>query len=235
MWDIYTIEYLYYKYFKKMKLKKYYEYIQHLVTMATTEQIKEFIMKQCERIKNEGMTHSQPGSIKHLMFGSEPSEQSLSIKMGKVGEEMIKKIITEADDLELLTCGVQCIDPNTEKNKDLDLVWIDNTTKTIYYREAKGNIELDSEKLPVTIDKIYEIINTHISHNYPDYTIDVGVFNWSTYNRKPLKKGLSQIKNCENKGIKVEHPEDLFRLLNFDWNETDYYNFFRKVGKFYRE
>ena len=169
------------------------------------------------------------------MFGSEPSEQALSIKMGKVGEEMIKKIIIETDNLELLTCGVQCIDLNTGKNKDLDLVWINNTTKTIYYREAKGNLELDSEKLPATIDKINEIITTHISPNYPDYTIDIGVFNWSIYNRNHLKKGLAQIKKCEQKGIKVEHPEDLFRLLNFRWNEADYYSFFRKVGKFFRK
>ena len=42
-------------------------------------------------IKDKEMTRTQPGSIKYLMFGSEPSEQSLSIKMGKVGEEMIKK------------------------------------------------------------------------------------------------------------------------------------------------
>ena len=191
---------------------------------------------QCEKIKKKGITRTKPGSLKYLMFGSEPSEQSLSIKMGKeVGEEMLKKIITETDDLELLNCGVQCIDQNTGKNKDLDLVWINKKNKTIYYRELKGNIELDSEKLPATIDKIYEILDTYISQNYPDYTINIAIFNWSVYNRKPLKKGLSQIKKCEERSIKVEHPEDLFKLLNFDWDEVDYYNFFRKVGKLFRE
>ena len=203
--------------------------------MATAKQIENFIMTQCTRIKNEGITYSEAGSIKHLMFGSEPSEQSLSIKMGRVGEEMIKEIINKTPDLQLLTCGVQCIDPNTRKNKDLDLVWINNFSKTIYYREAKANLELDSEKLPATIEKIQEILHTHISPNYPDYTIDIGVFNWSIYNRTSLKKGLGQIKKCEEKGIKVEHPEDLFRLLNFDWDEASYYGFFRKVGKFFRE
>lgn len=56
--------------------------------------------------------------------------------------------------------------------------------KIIYYREAKGNIELDSEKLPATIDKMKEIIKTHISPKYPNYKYDVGIFNWSIYNRK---------------------------------------------------
>lgn len=203
--------------------------------MATAEQLEKFIMEHCERIKSEGITRTEPGSIKHLMFGSKPSEQSLSIKMGKVGEEMIKKIVTEKANLKLLPCGVQCIDTDSGKNKDLDLIWVDNISKTIYYREAKANIELDSEKLPATIDKMVEIINSHISPEYPEYTIDIGVFNWSVYNRTPLKKGLSQIKKCEKKGIKVEHPEDLFRLLNFDWNEAAYYEFFRKVGKFFQE
>ena len=203
--------------------------------MVNAEQLEEFIMEKCKIIKDEGITHTEPGSLKHLMFGSNPSEQSLSIKMGKVGEEMVKKIITENDDLELLTCGVQCIDPKTKKNKDLDLVWINKKNNTIYYREAKGNIELDSEKLPATIDKIVEILNTYISENYPGYTINIAVFNWAIYNRKPLKKGLSQIKKCEERGVKVEHPEDLFKLLNFDWDEVAYYNFFRKVGNFFRE
>lgn len=203
--------------------------------MTNSKQIEEFIMEKCKRIKNEDITRTEPGSIKYLMFGSEPSEHSLSIKMGKVGEEMIKEIINKTPNLKLLICGVQCVDPITGKNKDIDLIWINDTTKTIYYRESKGNIELDSEKLPATIDKIDEILKTHISPNYPDYTIDIGVFNWSIYNRKSLKKGLSQIKKCEKKGIKVEHPEDLFNLLNFHWDEDSYYNFFNKVGKFFRE
>jgi hypothetical protein len=80
--------------------------------------------------------------------------------------------------------------------------------KTIYYREAKGNLQLDSEKLPATIDKMKEILETFIKQNYPGYTINIAVYNWSVYNRNPLKKELSQIKKCESKNIQVEHPED---------------------------
>ena len=205
------------------------------MTMFTSLQIEELLMQEVIKIKNAGITYSEPGSIKHLMFGSEPSEQSLSIKMGKIGELMIKLIIYNSEDLELLTCGVQCIDPKTGKNKDLDLIWIDKKHKTIRYREAKGNINLDSEKLPATIDKIIEILETYISPKYPGYDIDVGLFNWSIYNRKNIKNGSSQIKKCMEKHIKVEHPEELFKLLNFDWNEENYYKFFRKVGNFFRE
>jgi len=198
--------------------------------------IEKFLMEKAEIIKKEkDKTVTKPGSIKYLLFGSELSEQSLSIKMGKIGEEMVKKIIDNSKDFELLECGVQCIDIDNKKNKDIDLLWINHKLKIIYYREAKGNIELDSEKLPATIDKMKEIIKTHISPKYPSYTNDVGIFNWSIYNRKELKSGLSHIKKCEEKGIKIEHPEDLFKLLNFNWNEENYYKFFRKLGKYLRK
>jgi hypothetical protein len=203
--------------------------------MVDAKQIEEFIMEQCTIIKNGGITLTQAGSLKYLMFGPQPSEQSLSIKMGKIGEEIIKKIIIETPHLELLGCGVQCIDNVSGKNKDLDLIWVDNNTNTIHYREVKGNLELDTEKLPATIQKMIEILTNYISTKYPGYNTDVAVFNWSIYNRNCLKKGISQIKKCENKHIKVEHPEDLFRLLNFDWDEGSYYEFFRKVGKYFSQ
>ena len=102
--------------------------------------------------------HTSPGSITYLMYGAIPSIQSIRIKMGKVGESIVKDVImNSAPHLELLKCGVQCIDDETGKNKDLDLLWKDSEKKMIYYREAKGNMELDTEKLPATIDKITEI------------------------------------------------------------------------------
>lgn len=196
--------------------------------------VKEHIRLHIKPISKD-TRYTQPGSIKYLMFGREQTEQSLSVRMGKIGEEMIKKIIEITDSIELLKCGVQCIDLKTKKNKDVDLVWINESTKTIYYREAKGNIDLDSEKLPATLDKIEEILSKKFKPEYPDYTIDIGVFNWSIYNRKALKSVPSQIRTIEKRGIKVDHPEDLFKLLNFRWGEKDYYDFWREIGKSLRE
>lgn len=87
--------------------------------------IEKFLMEKAEIIKKEkDKTVTKPGSIKYLLFGSELSEQSLSIKMGKIGEEMVKKIIDNSKDFELLECGVQCIGIDNKKNKDIDLLWI---------------------------------------------------------------------------------------------------------------
>lgn len=195
----------------------------------TEKQLEEEVMKEVKCIINNGITMSKPGSIKYLLYGSEPSRQAICIKLGRIGEMIVKLIISNSEHLELLQCGVQCID-NNGKNKDIDLLWRDEKKKIIYYREAKGNIELDSEKLIATIEKVKEIINTHIKSKYSEYTIDFGVLNWSVYDRKELNKGISHIKTCEKRGVKVDHMGDILKLLEFEWSKEQYYEFFSKIG-----
>ena len=195
-----------------------------------SKHLEQQLLKYIQCIIDDGITLTKPGSISYMLYGPTPSRQAISIKMGKIGEECVKTIIDNSNDLELLECGVQCIDNESGKKKDLDLLWKDERNKTIYYREAKGNIELDSEKLPATIKKVKELLDTYIKPKYPEYNIDIGVFNWSIYNRKQLEKGISHIKKCEEKNIKVEHMEDMLKLLEFEWSQEDYNKFFRNVG-----
>jgi hypothetical protein len=185
-----------------------------------------------EKIIKPGLTMTEPGSLKYLLWGSQPSRQSISIKMGHVGEFAIKSIIEENASLELLKCGVQTIDEKGKK-KDLDLMWKDEAKETIYYREAKANIELDSEKLPATIEKIKQILEDYLKlkPEYSNYKIDIGVLNWSIYNRNILTKKSSHIRKCESDNIKVEHMEDILKLLNFEWSEQKFYEFWRGIGK----
>jgi hypothetical protein len=171
-------------------------------------------------------THTKPGSISYLLYGEKPSEQSINIKMGRLGEFLSKEIIKVNPSLELLTCGVQKIN---EKKKDVDLIFKNNLTKTIYYRELKGNIELDTEKLPATINKCNKIVSS-LKETYPDYTIDFGVFNWSVYNKKILTAGLSHIKTFEAGGVKIDHMCNFLEIVNVHWNEKDFYQYFREIG-----
>lgn len=195
-----------------------------------SKHLEQQLLKYIQCIIDDGITLTKPGSISYMLYGPTPSRQAISIKMGKIGEECVKTIIDNSNDLELLECGVQCIDNESGKKKDLDLLWKDERNKTIYYREAKGNIELDTEKLPATIKKVKKLLDTYIKPKYPEYNIDIGVFNWSIYNRKQLEKGISHIKKCEEKNIKVEHMEDMLKLLEFEWSQEDYNKFFRNVG-----
>ena len=172
------------------------------------------------------MTHTKPGSISHLLYGEKPSEQSICIKFGRFGEYLSKELINSNKNVELLVCGIQQIN---DKKKDVDLIFKCEETKIIYYRELKGNIELDTEKLPATIHKCKEI-ELSLQMTYPDYVINCGILNWSVYNRKILTAGLSNIKSFENGGIKIVHMEDFLTTINIMWKENDFYLYFREIG-----
>ncbi len=179
-----------------------------------------------EKVLEGDLTYTKPGSISHLLYGEKPSEQSINIKFGRLGEFMAKELIKTNTNLELLICGVQQIN---DKRKDVDLIFKDEVNKIIYYRELKGNIELDTEKLPATISKCKEIENS-LKTTHVDYRIDCGILNWSVYNRKILTAGVSNIKTFENGGIKIDHMEDFLKIVNITWRECDYYSYFREIG-----
>ena len=184
-----------------------------------------------DRALGGDMTYTKPGSISHLLFGKKPSEQSINIKLGRLGEFIAKEFIKTNHNLELLNCGIQKVN---NKLKDIDLIFRNESEKIIYYRELKGNIELDTEKLPATINKCKEI-ESSLKETYEDYTINCGILNWSVYNRKILTSGLSNIKTFENANIKIDHMEDFLKIINVIWNEDDYYAYFRKIGIKIRE
>lgn len=177
------------------------------------------------------VTRTRPGSLLYILHGERPSTQSISIKMGKFGEEMAKEMIKTNPGLELLRCGVQPIDEKNGKKKDIDLVWIDTQNKKLYVRELKGNIELDTEKLPATFKKITDDLMPFVKEKYPDYEINVGILNWSVYNRAELSAGLSHIKTCEKNGVCVDHWGDFCQLIQFEWSKEDYYVYMRTIGK----
>ena len=195
--------------------------------------VKEFGRKWVkDHIIDEDVTRTKPGSIAYLLFGDKPSVQSTSIKFGHFGEAIAKEMIKANPELELLKCGVQVIDGKTKK-KDIDLIWLDKTTNKIYIRELKGNIELDTEKLPATFKKITDDLMPFVKEKYPEYEINVGILNWSVCTRDELSKskGLTHIKTCEQNGVSTDHWLDFCKLINFEWKKDDYYEYMRDFGK----
>ena len=180
------------------------------------------------------LTNTKAGSISHLLYGEKPSEQSVNIKFGRFGEFIAKEMIKSNDNLELLDCGIQMIN---SRMKDVDLIFMNKTTKTIYYRELKGNIELDTEKLPATIAKCNEIaafLRSKYASDAGDtgdaYTIDYAILNWSIYDRRVLTCGLSNIRAFEKEGVKIEHFGEFSNIAGIDWSEEDFYAYFREIG-----
>jgi hypothetical protein len=196
------------------------------VTSITDTDIKQTGIEWVQNMLSSDMTYTKPGSLSFLLHGKRPSEQSISIKMGRFGEFLTKEMIKRKDNLELLTCGIQQIN---NKKKDIDLIFKDEINKIIYYRELKGNIELDTEKIPATVDKCNEI-KSSLQITYSDYFIDCAVLNWSVYNRSILTSGISNIKTFETGGIKIDHMSDFLRIVNIEWNEEEFYDYFRELG-----
>jgi len=203
----------------------YYDFKIIKMDMCISE-IKHKGMLWIDKILEAGLTYTKAGSISFLLYGKIPSDQSINIKLGRFGEFLAKELIKTNHNLELLICGIQQIN---DKKKDVDLIFKDEFRKIIYYRELKGNIELDTEKLPATINKCKEI-ESSLKITYYNYEINCGILNWSVYDRKILTAGLSNIKTFENKGIKIDHMQDFLEIINIRWNEEDYYSYFREIG-----
>lgn len=215
---------------QQFKEERYARLIQkHFRNKIKLMKIKCLLKTLTNEIHKTQVKLTEKGSLKYLLKGPEPSEQSISIKFGHVGEKFIIKMIELNPRFELLKCGIQSINEKGEK-KDIDLIWRDIKTNKIYYREAKGNIELDTEKLPAMISKIKNSIIGFIKKKYPDHSLDIGIVVWSIYDRKSLKKGISQIKKCEEQGIKVDHIQDILNITNIMWDETSFYAYMRELG-----
>ena len=181
-------------------------------------------------IKNKSrdkLTYTKIGSLNYLFYGKRISEQSKYIKLGRFGEYFIKEFISLNNDFELMNCGIQKINNN---NKDVDLIYKDNINKIIYYRELKGNIELDTEKIPATIDKCKEI-NNYLKKEYNSYEINCGILNWSIYKRE--KTNLNIINKFEENEIKIEHFKDFLNIIGIEWEEQDFYEYFIELGKIF--
>jgi hypothetical protein len=189
--------------------------------------IKEDGLRWIDKMLEKDLTYTKPGSISYLLHGEKPSEQSINIKMGRYGEYLSKELIKINHSLELLNCGIQEVNG---KKKDIDLIFQNKEKNIIYYRELKANIELDTEKLPATVNKCKEI-ETVLKEKYPNCEVDFGILNWSIYSRISLTSGLNHIKTFEKCGIKIDHMGDFLKLIDVEWDEKDYYSHFKDLAE----
>ena len=131
------------------------------INFIRIKHMKDYGILLAKEIRDSQKKYTEPGSLTYLLFGRQASKQSINIKLGHLGEKLFKRLIFENKSLELLDCGLHCMIDG--KKKDLDLFWADHNNKIIYYREAKGNIEMDTEKIPAMISKINEVVVPYVS------------------------------------------------------------------------
>jgi hypothetical protein len=171
---------------------------------------------------------SEPGSLPYALFGSIKSTASLYIKLGRNFEKWFKCVVSKTEGFDLLSDGLTK-GIVAGKKKDVDFIFKNESTKTIYYRELKSNTELDTEKLPATIDKIKKI-STYLNDIHPDYTIDCGLLTWAVYSRDMLPTNDARLKTFSEANINVTFPIDLFKTLGVFISKEDYTNMLRNIG-----
>jgi len=188
--------------------------------------IKQNGIKWINKILKDKIIYNEPGSISYLLYGKKISEHSININFRKFSEYLIRELIKTKSNYELLNYDMKEI---YNGKRDIYLIFKNNNTKIIYYRELRGNINLDTKHLQNTITK-YNHISNLIKSTYSNYIINCGILNWSVYNRTILKDGLINIEAFENWGIKIDHFEDLLNIIGVLWNEHDYYLYFTEIG-----
>lgn len=177
----------------------------------------------------ESNTICEAGGLPYLLFGPQLSSASLYIRIGRNFEKWFKYI---AED-----CGMILLPDGVIKNviggksKDIDLLFMDDVKKIVYYRELKSNLDLDTEKLPATYEKIKKITK-YLRSEYPSYKIDSSLMAWAVYEEKDLPKRYnSKIKKCNDNNVSVSFPIDLFEILGANIDSDTYWGIFRKLGK----
>lgn len=190
-----------------------------------------FITRDIVAFNKIDIKQTKIGSVKYLLYGPKKSDQSISVKMGKIiGEKFPIQLIQSNSNLELKDCGVLEL-ASCDKKKDFDLVWYNKSTNTLYYRECKGNMDLDTEKLPATIEKVKKLNeDLKIKYKEDNYNINSGILNWSIYKRCNDAVGINQIKRCNDEGVDVDHFKDFLELIGYTWSEDEFYKYFRHIG-----
>lgn len=191
-------------------------------------------IQEAKRISNEKIKLTKPGSLKYLFWGPEPSEQSIVIQFGQSQQRMLIHEVESNEDFSMLPSGVQKL-VGMKNKKDVDILFKNNKTNTIYYRELKANIELDTEKLPATSEKV-KLLSKHLKQTYPNHDLDFGVLCLSVYEKNNIeqKKLLNKIKQFENTGVNVSFAKDIFNILSVDITEKEFYEYWRDIGKILR-
>ncbi len=156
--------------------------------------------------------------------------QAVSIRFGTLFEEALNDLVERCTLFEAITNSraKTYITPEgeltevTKGNKDVDILFRNDST--VYYRESKCNIELDSEKSKVTANKVNEV-SARLQILYPDCKIDAALLNmdWSG-------------KRTNFHGVRIEYASEFISRLGIeDISEQDYLDIGKAIGYAYKE
>jgi hypothetical protein len=175
------------------------------------------------KIRNLDITETECGSLIYLLYGPIKSKQSINVKFGNKLEDLLNEFSK--------LCGLNI--PYKRKhmigNHQIDTLIIEE--QFIEYREQKGNTNLDTEKIEVTIEKIINVLN-ELEIMYPNKLIKCFVHHtsvWEEMDAAPIYK--SKYKEFRKGGVEILFMKDYFEQLGVDITKEEYYNLFIDIGQ----
>lgn len=189
--------------------------------MKKKEIYAKMVFKMSSDLKKEKMSMTKPGSISYLMKGSQPSEQSLNIKIGNRLEPLLNNFSKE------MGFEQHPLQKNLIKGHQIDTLYMYNDT--LEYYEQKTNAGLDSEKMIQTIKKMIEVkeeikIQTNIK-------VNASILHTTVWEESDAPNYISYYKKYRKAGIKVIFMSDYFKLLSVDITKQEFYDLWTKAGK----
>jgi len=120
--------------------------------------------------KKKTLGSSDPHSYSSLISKFRPLNQSQNIKLGNAMENLFSDTVSKyGDGFERIEEGI------VQGQSQKDHCFINKVKKVIIYGEQKNNVNLDTEKRPVTISKVKKVIE-ELRQKFPGYTIIGGIF-----------------------------------------------------------
>lgn len=114
-----------------------------------------------------------------------PMSQSDNIKLGTALENVLKDIIMDKTSLDNIRPR------NTKGKKEKDHLFLDPTTKTIYYAELKSNLNLDTEKSKSTYEKC--LLNLkELQKEYPEHSVQMFLVGLRYYSKSQMPQKISK-------------------------------------------
>lgn len=174
-----------------------------------------------ENVKSMGVKENSDFNVKRLLNNNKLT-QSQSIKFGKIFEKFLKDLI-KSEGYKLIHeeyVDVYGTGTTTNKNKkDLDICFIKGDT--IFYFESKLNLNLDSEKLKATDNKILQITEYLKKENK-----EMKVFSGLVTSWFEREEGMS-ITTKTN----LLFMKDFLEILNIETTKEEYYGLMSDFGQ----
>ena len=151
--------------------------------------------------------------------------QSMAIQFGNKYEEALNAILENTTNVEAISTSEAKIyitnsgeiTRKARGNKDVDILF--KIGNTVYYRECKCNLQLDSEKARETARKVERIAGL-LEGTYPGCHINAAIVNMEwTGNRSDMR------------GVKIEYMNEFFDRLGASMTEGEYESLGKEIGR----